>query len=167
MNSDFSHDMYYENAPGRSPGVNRLQSQTLHRQPSRQFDAYGQLGSHMSTGLYVNPPTSSTPTIDENGPRFDAPRYNDRLNATMHGHFGGGSGMGGGGGGGGGYDMTGLAGWNASAFSQSNTLAPVGGATTARLKPNVRGRAGLPPVSLILLGRIDTVHLHENHQRNF
>lgn len=153
MNNDFSHDMYYDNAPGGSPGMSRLQTQTLHRQPSRQFDAYGQLGSHMPNTLYANPPTSSTPTIDEHGARFQAPRYNDRLNATMHNHFGaGGAGMGGSGaspggfGGGGGYDMSGLTGWNANAFSQSNSLAPVGGATTARLKPNTRARAGLPPV---------------------
>ena len=156
MNSDFSHDMYYDNAHGRSPGVNRLQPQMLHRQPSRQFDAYGQLGGHMSTSLYANPPTSSTPTIDEHNTRFEAPRYGDRLNATMHGQFGGAgiggiggsSGVGVGAGAGGGYDMSGLAGWNASAFSQSNSLAPVGSATTARFKSNARGRAGLPPVRL-------------------
>ena len=147
MNSDFAHEMYYDNAHGSSPGMSRLQTQTLHRQPSRQFDAYGQLGSHMPNTLYANPPTSSTPVIDEHGARFQAPRYNDRLNATMHNHFGAGAGgMGGPGAGGGGYDMSGLNGWNASAFSQSNSLAPVGGATTARLKPNSRGRAGLPPV---------------------
>ena len=145
MNSDFSHDMYYDNAPGGSPGMSRLQTQTLHRQPSRQFDAYGQLGSHMPNTFYANPPTSSTPSIEEHGARFQAPRYNDRLNATMHHHFGAG-GIGGPGAGGGGYDMPGLTGWNASAFSQGNSLAPVGGATTARLKPNARGRAGLPPV---------------------
>ena len=151
MNSDASHEMYYENAPGRSPGVNRLQPQILHRQPSRQFDAYGQLGGQMSNSMFTNPPTSSTPTIDEHTPRFEAPRYNDRLNATMHSHFGmasggGGGGPGGIGGPGGGYDMSGLTSWNANAFSQSNTLAPVGSAATARFKPNARGRAGLPPV---------------------
>ena len=129
--SDAPHDMYYENTPSRSPGVHRLQPQTLQRQPSRQFDAYGQLGSQMPTGLYQNSSATATPMIDDHNARFDGPRYNDRLNTTMQNNYG--------------YDMSSLGGWNANAFSQSNSLATVGAATT-RLKPNPRPRNALPPV---------------------
>ena len=86
----------------------------------------------MPTNMYAHPPTSATPTIDEQQARFDGARYNDRMNvATMQGNFG--------------YDMPGLAGWNANTFGQNNTMAAIGG-TTTRMKPIARGRTGLPPV---------------------
>ncbi|KAK3044261.1 hypothetical protein LTS18_001766, partial [Coniosporium uncinatum] len=50
-----------------SPGPQRRQqAQTLHRQPSRQFDAYGNL----SQGLY---------TAEDHAAQSYMPRYNDRL----------------------------------------------------------------------------------------
>src|SRR5262249_49351597 len=92
--------------------------QTLHRQTSRQFDAYGQL----PTGLY---------TAEDHAARYDAPRYNDRVNATIHSNFGG-------------YDLTGAQAWNPASFGQSNALAAIG--ATTRMKPPAQDRSALPSV---------------------
>lgn len=114
--SNHPHDMYYDNPSSRSPGSQRHQPQTLHRQPSRQFDAYGQLNQ----GLY---------TPDDHQARYDASRYNDRLNATIHAGYGG-------------YELGGAQGWNANAFGQNNSLAAIN--ATTRMKPSTRGRSALP-----------------------
>ncbi|KAF2086920.1 hypothetical protein K490DRAFT_74119 [Saccharata proteae CBS 121410] len=108
--------MYYDNPQSRSPGAHRHQPQTLHRQPSRQFDAYGQLPQ----GLY---------TADDHAQRYDAPRYNERLNATIHSGYGG-------------YEHGGNQTWNGNAFGGSNTLAAIN--ATTRMKPQTRGRSALP-----------------------
>lgn len=111
-------DMYYEPPSARSPGSQRHQPQTLHRQSSRQFDAYGQ----MPSGLY---------TADDHAARFEPNRY-DRLNATVQaGNYG--------------YDMPGAQTWNASGFVGANTLGAMG--ATGRMKaPTARGRTALPSV---------------------
>ncbi|KAK7563296.1 hypothetical protein IWX49DRAFT_509856 [Phyllosticta citricarpa] len=108
--------MYYENPSSRSPGSHRHQPQTLHRQPSRQFDAYGQLNST----LYPQ---------DEHQTRYDSSRYNDRLNATIHAGYTG-------------YELGGAQGWNANAFAGNNGLAALN--ATTRMKPSSRARSALP-----------------------
>ncbi|KAI9714730.1 MAG: hypothetical protein M1820_000019 [Bogoriella megaspora] len=105
-------DMYYDNSTTRSPGSHRHQQQTLHRQQSRQFDAYGQL----PTGLY---------TADDHASRFEPPRFNDRLNNTIHGNYGG-------------YDIGPTQTWNNSTFGQNNNLAALG-ATQRRNQSRTRG----------------------------
>lgn len=113
------HEMYHDNSTARSPGSQRHQ-QTLHRQPSRQFDAYGP----MPTGMYEDPMA-----------RYDTNRM-DRLNANptpVHGNTYG-------------YDMSASQAWNANGFGGAHTLGGLG--ATGRMKPNARGRTGIPTVSL-------------------
>jgi len=76
----------------------------------------------MPTGLY--------PSEDHLG-RFETNRI-DRLNPTMPG-------------GAYGYEMHGSHTWNTNGFGGAHTLGGMGG--TGRMKPPVRGRAGLPTVS--------------------
>lgn len=116
----------YDQQSSRSPGShrNQPQSSTLHRMPSRQFDAYAPLAQ----------PNMYTP--DDHARTYDQqPRNYDRLNATVHGA------------GGYGYDMGAPAGWNSSTFSQ-NGMASLGGAAAARMKSQQRGggRSALPSV---------------------
>jgi hypothetical protein len=120
----------YDPPSSRSPGAHRHQpqTQTLHRQPSRQFDAYGQLPP---AGLYTA----------EDHARYDQPPRNyDRLNATIHSAYG--------------YDMGGgaPAAWNTNAFSQNNPLSSMGG--TGRMKQSGRGRSALPAVSDAILTQL-------------
>lgn len=114
----------YDQSTSRSPGSHRNQPQTgtLHRMPSRQFDAYSPL------------PQPSMYTPDEGIRSYEQPRNYDRLNATIHA-------------GGYGYDMGASSGWNTNAFSQ-NGLASLGGAAAARMKSQQRGggRSALPSV---------------------
>ncbi|GAB7347810.1 hypothetical protein MBLNU459_g5349t1 [Dothideomycetes sp. NU459] len=111
-------DMYYDNVPqSRSPNTQRHQPQTLHRQPSRQFDSF----AHLPSGLY---------TADDHAQRYDAPRPYDRMATTMHGNYGG-------------YDL-GAQTWNNSAFGGNNTLGALG--ATNRMKPPQKGRGGIPSV---------------------
>lgn len=114
----------YDQSSSRSPGSHRNQSQTgtLHRMPSRQFDAYAQM------------PQASLYTPDDHSRTYDQPRNYERLNNTIHA-------------GGYGYDMGAPAGWNTSAFS-GNGLGSLGGAAAAaRMKSQQRGRSALPSVS--------------------
>ena len=119
MNTHHHQDMYYDQASSRSPGSHRHQQQTLHRQPSRQFDAYGQM-----------PSTLYTP--EDHASRYDTNRF-DRMNATLQN-------------GGYGYDLTGAQSWNPGAFGGVNAFNAFG--ATGRMKPNSRGRTGLPSVRL-------------------
>jgi len=112
-------DMYYDPLSARSPGSHRHQQQTLHRQSSRQFDAYGQ----MPSGLY---------TADDHAARYESNRF-DRINATMQASNYG-------------YDMPGPQTWNASGFGGANTLGAMG--ATGRMKASARGRSALPSVCL-------------------
>lgn len=109
----------YDTSSSRSPGSHRHQPNTLHRQPSRQFDAYGQLPAG---GLY---------TAEDHARGYDSqPRNYDRLNATIHSGYG--------------YDMGGSQAWNASAFNQNNPLSTIG--ASSRMKQPARGRSALPTV---------------------
>lgn len=116
-NHHHQQDMYYDQASSRSPGSHRHQQQTLHRQPSRQFDAYGQM-----------PSTLFTP--DDHGPRYDTNRF-DRMTAAMQG-------------GGYGYDPSGSQSWNPGAFGGGNHFHNFG--ATGRMKSTSRGRSTLPTV---------------------
>lgn len=112
-------------ATSRSPGSHRNPPPTgsLHRMPSRQFDAYGQV-----------PPNSMFP--DEHQRNFEQPRSYDRQSHTIHAP-------------GYGYDMGAPAAWNANAFAQ-NGLGSLGGAAAARIKSQQQrgggGRSALPSV---------------------
>ena len=118
-NHNHLQDMYYDQSSSRSPGAHRHQQQTLHRQPSRQFDAYGQ----MPPAMYVPEEPSS---------RYETNRF-DRMNNTMQG-------------GGYAYDPTGGAQtWNPTAFGGGNNFPQYGGAT-GRMKSQTRGRTALPTV---------------------
>lgn len=120
----------YEQSSSRSPGSHRNQPQTgtLHRMPSRQFDAYAPL------------PQGNPYGQDDHARSYEQPRNYDRLNATVHGA-----------GGGYGYDMGAPAGWNTNAFSQ-NGMGSLGGAAAARMKSQQRGggRSALPSVSYLI-----------------
>ena len=115
MSNPPNQDMYYDNAAARSPGSQR---HPLHRQQSRQFDAYGQFPS----GLY---------TAEDHAARYDQPRYNERVNATIHGSYGG-------------YDLGSAQAWNNAGFGQNNNLAALG-ATQRRTQPRAP-RNALPSV---------------------
>lgn len=128
----------YDYPSSRSPGSHRHLQQTLHRQPSqRQFDAYGQLPS----GMFA---------VEDHGTRFDTPRFNDRMNATVHSAYGG-------------YDIAGAQAWHTAGFGQNNSLAAIGASRS--LKPQNRGgpqRSGLPNVRSCLshsIFPISFVHL--------
>jgi hypothetical protein len=76
----------------------------------------------MPTGLYPN---------EDHLGRFEPNRI-DRLNPTMpSGTYG--------------YEMPGSHTWNPNGFGGAHTIGGMGG--TGRMKPPVRGRAGLPTVS--------------------
>ncbi|KAJ5981534.1 hypothetical protein N7522_013955 [Penicillium canescens] len=103
-------DMYHDAA--RSPGSQRHQ-QPLHRQPSRQFDAYGPMP--------VNP-------YDEQMARYESARL-ERLNPSLQNNYG--------------YDISGSQTWNPNGFANAQSLGGIRSAS-ASLKPNARGRSGLP-----------------------
>lgn len=106
----------YDPPSSRSPGSHRHQPQTLHRQPSRQFDAYGQLPSG---GLY---------TAEDHARGYDQqPRQYERLNNTIHSAYG--------------YDV-GTPPWNSNAFGHNNGLSSLAGPN--RMKSSARGRSALP-----------------------
>ncbi|CAG8405766.1 unnamed protein product [Penicillium salamii] len=105
----YQQDMYHEAA--RSPGSQRHQ-QPLHRQPSRQFDAYGA----MPNNLYEDPM------------RYESARL-ERLNPSIQNNYG--------------YDISGSQTWNPNGFANAQTLGGIRSAS-ASLKPNARGRTGLP-----------------------
>ncbi|EDU40035.1 R3H domain protein [Pyrenophora tritici-repentis] len=108
----------YDQTTSRSPIAQRNQPQTgsLHRMPSRQFDAYGQVAQ---SNMYQQ---------DEHQRSYDQPRTYERLNQTMHaGAYG--------------YDMGAPQGWNNTVFSQNGGLGSLGGGA-ARIKSQQRGGAG-------------------------
>ncbi|KAL8759708.1 MAG: hypothetical protein Q9199_000580 [Rusavskia elegans] len=113
------HDMYYDQPASRSPGAQRHQQPTLHRQPSRQFDAYAQ----MQNPIYQ--PEDTTP-------RYDGSRF-DRINPTMQGAAYG-------------YEMPSAQTWNPNAFAGPNGFSAFG--ATGRMRPTPRGRSALPPTWL-------------------
>ncbi|KAJ5621082.1 hypothetical protein N7510_005066 [Penicillium lagena] len=113
-------DMYHDNPSARSPGSQRHQ-QPLHRQSSRQFDAYGP----MPVNLYE----------DQMG-RYDTARM-ERLNPSLQNNSYG-------------YDISGSQTWNPNGFANAQTLGGIR-SSSASLKPSARGRTGLPTVSDLFL----------------
>lgn len=118
MNTHHQHqDLYFDQAAVRSPGSHRHQQQSLHRQPSRQFDGYANLPG----SLYSQ---------DDPALRYDGSRF-DRMNATIQG-----SGYG--------YEVPGQQGWNTATFGGGRAFNTFGAA--ARMKSTPRGRSTLPTV---------------------
>ncbi|KAF7113757.1 hypothetical protein CNMCM5793_004812 [Aspergillus hiratsukae] len=113
MSYQQSQEMYHDNSSARSPGSQRHQ-QPLHRQPSRQFDAYGP----MPVNLY-----------DDSMARYDTGRL-ERLNPSLHNTPYA-------------YDLPGSQTWNPNGFGNAQTLGAIRSAS-ASLKTSRSGRAGLP-----------------------
>lgn len=111
-------EMYHEHPSARSPGSQR-HPQTLHRQPSRQFDAYGP----MSVNFYEEPMA-----------RYDTGRL-DRLNPSVQESAYA-------------YDLTGSQTWNPNGFANPQGLGSIRSASSSLKTTNSRGRAGLPTVRL-------------------
>ncbi|KAJ5566737.1 uncharacterized protein N7459_010119 [Penicillium hispanicum] len=105
-------DMYHDPS-ARSPGSQRHQ-QPLHRQPSRQFDAYGP----MPVNLY-----------EDQMARYESARL-ERLNPSLQNNSYA-------------YDVSGSQTWNPNGFANAQTLGGIRSAS-ASLKPAARGRTGLP-----------------------
>lgn len=108
------HDMFYEPPAARSPAALRHppQSDLLHRQASRHFEAYGQLpaaGTASASAFY--PFDEQSVAAARLDPHLPPPRYAGRISP--------GAGT--------------AAAWNAASFGQNNALAPLSAA--ARLKP--------------------------------
>ncbi|KAF2434706.1 hypothetical protein EJ08DRAFT_427342 [Tothia fuscella] len=123
MSSHHHHDMYYENPSQRSPGSHRhpSQQQTLHRQPSRQFEAYGGMPN---SGLY---------TAEDHAAQHNsyAPRYPDRMSAaTINSN-----------------NMPGFDPWNSYGGpgpQQSSTIGGFGASSRMKQMSTRGGRPGLP-----------------------
>ncbi|KAJ5223277.1 hypothetical protein N7468_007819 [Penicillium chermesinum] len=105
-------DMYHDPS-ARSPGSQRHQ-QPLHRQPSRQFDAYGPMP--------VNP-------YEDQMARYESARL-ERLNPSLQNNSYA-------------YDISGSQTWNPNGFANAQSLGGIRSAS-ASLKPAARGRTGLP-----------------------
>ena len=131
------HDMYYDN-PSRSPGSHRHPSQTLHRQPSRQFDSYAQLPGLYTADDHVAaqqqpPPQQQQPQQPQPQASYALPRYTDRLNATLGGSNYGGA-----------FDVGAAPAWNTfGGHGQGNNIM---NASTRLKQPAARGRSNLPSV---------------------
>lgn len=120
MNNHLHQDTYYDHTHSRSPGAHRYQPQTLHRQPSRHFDAYGQ----MPNNVY---------TPEEHNMRYEASRF-DRMN-TAGPSTGYNT-----------YDGASLQPWPTNPFHGGQPLPSFG--ASGRMRPNPRQRSGIPPVSV-------------------
>ncbi|KAI2793463.1 hypothetical protein POX_a00043 [Penicillium oxalicum] len=106
-------DMYHDPA-ARSPGSQRHQ-QPLHRQPSRQFDAYGP----MPANIY-----------EDQMARYESARL-ERLTPSLQNNNSYA------------YDLSGSQTWNPNGFANAQSLGGIRSAS-ASLKPSARGRTGLP-----------------------
>ena len=111
-------DMYHDPA-ARSPGSQRHQ-QPLHRQHSRQFDAYGP----MPVNLY-----------EDQMARYDTSRL-ERLNPSIQNNSSYA------------YDLSGSQTWNPNGFANAQSLGGIRSAS-ASLKPSARGRTALPTVRIL------------------
>ncbi|KAL6234868.1 hypothetical protein BDW75DRAFT_155393 [Aspergillus navahoensis] len=112
MSYQQAQDMYHDNS-SRSPGSQRHQ-QPLHRQPSRQFDAYGP----MPVNLYDDPMA-----------RYD--RNLDRLNPSLHNPSYA-------------YDLPGSQTWNPNGFANAHSLGGIRSASASLKAAPRSTRAGLP-----------------------
>lgn len=117
MSYQQSQDMYHDNPSARSPGSQR-HPQTLHRQPSRQFDAYGP----MPVNLYEDPMA-----------RYDTARL-ERLNPSLNNSYA--------------YDLGGSQTWNPNGFANPQALGGIRSASSSLKSNTRGGRAGLPTVRL-------------------
>jgi hypothetical protein len=113
-------DMYHDPS-ARSPGSQRHQ-QPLHRQPSRQFDAYGP----MPVNLY-----------EDQMARYESARL-ERLNPSLQNNNSYA------------YDLSGSQTWNPNGFANAQSLGGIRSAS-ASLKPTARGRTGLPTVCIFVI----------------
>jgi len=117
--------IYYDSPSSRSPGSHRHNPQMLHRQSSRQFDAYGNLPAG---GLF--------PAEEQMAQQNFAPRY-DRVNtATLNSTF-----------------PFVQDPWGSFPAAQNNSLATLSATTRMKSLTNRGGRAGLPTVWLFHLSR--------------
>ncbi|KAA8642863.1 hypothetical protein EYZ11_009696 [Aspergillus tanneri] len=114
MSYQQAQDMYHDNSSARSPGSQRHQ-QPLHRQPSRQFDAYGP----MPVNLYEDPMA-----------RYEAGRL-DRLNPSLHNNSYA-------------YDLSGSQTWNPNGFANAQSLGGIRSASASLKATSRTGRAGIP-----------------------
>lgn len=121
MSYQQAQDMYHDNSAARSPGSQRHQ-QPLHRQPSRQFDAYGP----MPVNLY------------DDMARYDTGRL-ERLNSSLHNNSYA-------------YDLAGSQTWNPNGFANAQALGGIRSASTSLKTTSRTGRAGLPTVCIQLRG---------------
>lgn len=115
MSYQQSQDMYHDNPSARSPGSQR-HPQTLHRQPSRQFDAYGP----MPVNLYEDPMA-----------RYDTARL-ERLNPALNNSYA--------------YDLGGSQTWNPNGFANPQALGGIRSGSSSLKSTTRGGRAGLPTV---------------------
>ncbi|KAB8279260.1 hypothetical protein BDV30DRAFT_73300 [Aspergillus minisclerotigenes] len=113
MSYQQAQEMYHDNQ-ARSPGSQRHQ-QTLHRQPSRQFDAYGP----MPVNLYEDPMS-----------RYETGRL-ERLNPPLHNNNYA-------------YDLSGSQTWNPNGFANPQALGAIRSASTSLKTTSRTGRSGLP-----------------------
>lgn len=116
MSYQQSQEMYHDNPSARSPGSQRHQ-QTLHRQPSRQFDAYGA----MPFNFYEDPMA-----------RYEASRLERLTPSLQNASYA--------------YDLPGSQTWNPNGFANTQALGAVRSASASLKTATSRGRAGLPTV---------------------
>ncbi|RAH49359.1 putative R3H domain protein [Aspergillus aculeatinus CBS 121060] len=114
MSYQQAQEMYHDNTSARSPGSQRHQ-QPLHRQPSRQFDAYGP----MPVNLY-----------EDSMARYDSGRL-ERLNSSLHNNAYA-------------YDLAGSQTWNPNGFANAQALGGIRSASASLKTTSRTGRAGLP-----------------------
>ncbi|PYH81500.1 hypothetical protein BO82DRAFT_80506 [Aspergillus uvarum CBS 121591] len=114
MSYQQAQEMYHDNSSARSPGSQRHQ-QPLHRQPSRQFDAYGP----MPVNLY-----------EDSMARYDSGRL-ERLNSSLHNNAYA-------------YDLAGSQTWNPNGFANAQALGGIRSASASLKTTSRTGRAGLP-----------------------
>ncbi|PYH48491.1 putative R3H domain protein [Aspergillus saccharolyticus JOP 1030-1] len=114
MSYQQAQEMYHDNSSARSPGSQRHQ-QPLHRQPSRQFDAYGP----MPVNLY-----------EDSMARYDSGRL-ERLNSSLHNNSYA-------------YDLAGSQTWNPNGFANAQALGGIRSASASLKTTSRTGRAGLP-----------------------
>ncbi|KAL1953042.1 hypothetical protein VTO42DRAFT_3735 [Malbranchea cinnamomea] len=121
--SNYQHqspDMYARDPSSRSPGSHRHPPQQLHRQPSRQFDAYGSLPSTLYEDF----------TSRYEAARPEKPNQAMPANASYA------------------YDISGSQTWTANGLGGTNvhnlgSIGAMSGSASTRMKP-IRARSGLP-----------------------
>ena len=116
MSYQLPQDMYHDNPAARSPGSQRHQH-TLHRQASRQFDAYGA----MPLNFYDDPMS-----------RYDPSRLERLTPSLQNSPYA--------------YDISGSQTWNPNGFANPQALGAIRSTSASLKAPTNRGRTGLPTV---------------------